>query len=321
MSIVFYLPDQDILAQIQHVTPAQQPELYNTGVKIWIGQTYHRLKQLQVPVALSHELPSSGLVVTHADHAHQARRALRPWQNVVIVSLRTDRSPCRYADFEIVQNAHSAQSPRQRHVPHWPQPALQSRDPARGTRIVNVVYKGAAPELHPQLATLAWAEDVRQLGMTWHADAATWVSNQQRVYEGIDWTDYTQADVILALRANPAHLYPTKPASKLVNAWHAGVPALLGPEVAFQELRQSPLDYIEVRSAQEALAALQRLQANPGLYQDMVEQGRMRAQAFTTEAIDERWQRTLSDLAQQQPMAPARWIRHLMALRKALPQR
>lgn len=54
-----------------------------------------------------------------------------------------------------------------------------------------------------------------------------------------DWRDYSSVDVVLAARDAHPDLLLTKPASKLVNAWLAGCPALLGPEPAFQDLRRS----------------------------------------------------------------------------------
>ena len=56
--------------------------------------------------------------------------------------------------------------------------------------------------------------------------------------------------------------YFAKPASKLVNAWHAGVPALLGPEPAYQALRMQ-FDYIEIRSPEDAIREVIRLKENP----------------------------------------------------------
>lgn len=315
MKTVFYLPATEILEQIQNTSPTQQPALYNTGVKVWVGQTYHRLKQIGLPVELSSSMPKNGLVITHSDHVHHARRALRPWYSVILVATRADRSPSKLADFEIVQNSFSAQTSRQRHIPHWPQPGIRPRNHGRGTRVENIVFKGAAPELNPQLASTAWAENIRNLGMIWHADAATWVSNHQREYQGIDWTDYTQADVLVALRNDPKYLYPTKPASKLINAWHAGVPALLGPEVAYRELRRSALDYIEVASPQEVLDALRELKASPSLYQDMIANSQLRAQEFTANAINTKWQQTIDDLQKTSPSAFGRWIKYLLAQR------
>jgi hypothetical protein len=47
------------------------------------------------------------------------------------------------------------------------------------------------------------------------------------------WHDYSTDDLVLAVRDLTEKDALVKPASKLVNAWIAGVPALLGPEPAF----------------------------------------------------------------------------------------
>jgi hypothetical protein len=70
-----------------------------------------------------------------------------------------------------------------------------------------------------------------------------------------------------------------KPA-KLVNPWMAGVPALVGPEYAFQELREDPLDY-EVASVEDAMAAIDALRDDPDRYHTTRQHGLKRAQAFT----------------------------------------
>ena len=74
------------------------------------------------------------------------------------------------------------------------------------------------------------------------------------------WADYSDVDLVLAVRP-PIGTHTDKPASKLYNAWRAGVPALLGPEPAFRELYTDTLDYVEVSTVDEALAAIDRLRA------------------------------------------------------------
>jgi len=64
-----------------------------------------------------------------------------------------------------------------------------------------------------------------------------------QVPQAIDWPDFREADLILAVRPGDRRRATNKPASKLVNAWLAGVPALLGPEVAYRELRRSELEW------------------------------------------------------------------------------
>jgi hypothetical protein len=97
-----------------------------------------------------------------------------------------------------------------------------------------------------------------------------------------------------------------KPGTKLYNAWLAGVPAVLGPEPAFRELRRHELDYLEVTSVEEALAAIDRLRSDPALYRAMVDHGRERARDFSVEAILDRWTDLLWErvpaLAAQRPL-------------------
>jgi len=80
-----------------------------------------------------------------------------------------------------------------------------------------------------------------------------------------------------------------KPPSKLVNAWVAGVPALLGPEPAFRDLRKSELDYIEIRKPNDVVTALRTLKEQPALYAAIVANGLRRGAEFSTTKIVERW--------------------------------
>jgi len=100
----------------------------------------------------------------------------------------------------------------------------------------------------------------------------------------------------LALRPAAMGLVRNKPAWKLFNAWLAGVPAVLGPESGYRELREGPLDYVEAATPDDALRALQRLHDEPAAYAAMVANGLRRGSAFTTQATLARWQQLLSTL-------------------------
>ena len=105
--------------------------------------------------------------------------------------------------------------------------------------------------------------------------------------------DYGECDVAIAVRDLTESDYFAKPASKLVNAWHAGVPALLGPEPAYQALRTTPLDYIEITSPDDAIRAIVRLKKEPELYHQMVKNGLLRARQFPVDRIAARWRDVL----------------------------
>ena len=61
--------------------------------------------------------------------------------------------------------------------------------------------------------------------------------------------------------------FDNKPFTKLVNAWRAGVPAILGPESAFQSLHRENTDYFDVRSLDEIKRSLEALRPQPGDYE------------------------------------------------------
>jgi hypothetical protein len=100
--------------------------------------------------------------------------------------------------------------------------------------------------------------------------------------------------VAFAVRNLTCYDARTKPASKLVNAWHGEVPAILGPEPAFQELRKSELDFLEVRSGNDAISALSHLKESPRYFLAMTENGRARSQEFTTGSVRAMWISLLS---------------------------
>lgn len=57
------------------------------------------------------------------------------------------------------------------------------------------------------------------------------------------------------------------------------------PEPTYQALQTTPLDYIEIRSPEDAIRQIIQLQENPGLYRRMAENARMRAWQFTIDRI------------------------------------
>jgi hypothetical protein len=111
------------------------------------------------------------------------------------------------------------------------------------------------------------------------------------------WNDYSEVDAIIAVRSFKDKEFAVKPALKLHNAWHGGVPAILGCESAYQAERKSELDYIEVTSPADVILALKRLRDDKVLRHAMVENGRVRARATQPARITAQWRGFLTDVA------------------------
>lgn len=254
------------------------------GNDVWCVQTYLQLKRRGLEVYLVPNYVPGRICVTTYDHLDIKDFSF----NSYVVTCRGDRGRPEICEQRVVQNHLNVIDESDSLLPLWPQPNLKPRDSSRGTTIETLVYKGHEAYLAQPFRSSEFSARLAALGVS--------LSISPTNYETLsaDWTDYTQADLVIAVRNCTEYDLSIKPPSKLINAWLAGCPALLGPEPAYQYLRKSELDYIEVRSPEEVIRAVQRLQDNPALYSAIVENGFRRAQAFTSEAIALLWRNLLA---------------------------
>lgn len=250
----------------------------------WSTQPYIQLKQRGLDVHLVPELvPGKICIVTY----DQLIISERPYQSYV-VCCRHDRGIPRICEQTIVQNKDNVFGPTDHYLPHWPQPFIEPRDPARGTRVERVSYKGRLLNLAEPFRSPDFLSELKARGF----ELA--VSPEEDAARVRDSRDYTAVDVVLAVRNCTEYNLSIKPPSKLLNAWIAGCPALLGPESAYQQLRKSELDYFEVRSPQDIIDCLEKLRQNPDLYRAMVENGHRRAEEFSLDNIARQWRDLLA---------------------------
>jgi hypothetical protein len=288
MRVSFFLAHEPDLAALAAVDPDRDVAQFQRGERIWILQTYLRLARAGFDCALTDRVPGAGLVVFHAKHERELARRLPAGGAPVLVGVRADNRQPLAAEFEIVQSGRWADGRTRHFVPHWPQPGLVARDPARGERLTRIAYKGYLENLHPDFRAPGWSGFLAARGIEWRLEAPAFRAGPAES-GGFGWEDYRAVDAVLAVRPPGRRRDASKPASKLVNAWLAGVPALLGPEPAFRELRRAALDYLEVASRADAERAVARLQEEPGLYAGMVAHGRERAREQDAAAVLARW--------------------------------
>ena len=286
----------------------------NGPIQRWTGarhastvRTYLHLREAGVPCEITNVWPTQGIVITHTDFLpHKGSDRDSPWHrrgkfqrslaSSFVVCVQADRPRHPYAQMHIVQNgADEARSKgrqldrragRIRYIPLWTQPGLLARDDTRGDRFMNVAYFGIEGELDPSLRDEQWQARLRDLGFDF------------TIRHPETWHDYRDVDVIVAARSFD---YPggwlLKPASKLLNAWRAGVPAIVGRESAYRAERRGLLDFVEVGSREDVETALLRLRDDLQWRKSIVENGRQRATEFSDEAITRRWRRFIEQEA------------------------
>ena len=271
------------LAALSEFDIARHAARFRGGVDNWIVQTFLRLKD---PLSATGIVPTIGgsflagcINLAHRDSLNQL---LLPYHRSYVVGVRADRPPLHLCQWEIVQNDLGRGRPRTRYLPSWPQPGLIERDAARETRIERIAYFGRTGAAPAWFYDPAFHAELRRIGVAFEI-------REDR------WFDYSSVDLVLAHRIEAATILRHKPASKLINAWLAGTPALLADEPAYVGLKRSALDYIAITSPRDVIAAVHELRAAPHLYCAMAANGLRRSEEFSVSAIKERWLRFLQD--------------------------
>ncbi len=308
-TVTFYLPKLTDPAQFDHIDPETDWRPFRNSRGQAIPHTYIRLRQAGHAVQLSNYPPRNGIVVVFAGDMRQFQAERSRKNRPTVVCVQADRlaPEVSFADVIVQHNGLREDGRRRFFIPNWPQPGLVPRAPDRGADVTTVTYKGNTDNLRPEFLTKKWERFLAERGLTFVVDAPLESDDPRlaglgagiRIGSNSKWHDYAETDVVLAVRPPSLDRYRHKPAVKLINAWRAGTPALLGPEPAYRELRRSPLDYLEISSPKDAAEAMSRLCDDPSLYEAMVANGLERATEFSVESITARWEtllfETLSD--------------------------
>jgi hypothetical protein len=265
------------------------PGKYQWGMYNWTLQTYLFLNANRLPCSLVDSLPEEGIVISHKDFLPDH---LQLGSKLLLVCIQGDKTKHPYAQLHIVQNLKDeVRSARPSlwdsyYIPHWPQSSLIPRNPERGDRFETIAYMGDPVNLAPELHETSFHQELANLGI------------ELKIIGREGWNDYSNIDAILAVR-NFAYRndYQVKPALKLCNAWHAGVPAILGKEPAYQAERKSPLDYWEVESLEEVLVAIKSLREDVLLRQAIIANGAIRARETAVNYLTARWYYFLANTA------------------------
>ncbi len=247
------------------------------GTNSWLVQTYlqlaRRLRAAGVNCSIGAAFQPGAVNIAHRDTLSRLRFA---YLDCYVIGIRADRAQLKLCDFEVLQNEIEPDSDLQIGIPLWPQPGILPRRAERARRIECIAYFGRTGTAAPWLQSARFQDQIGALG-------ARFEIRENR------WFDYQEVDVILAHRLEAPVMVSHKPPSKLINAWLAETPAMLGDEPAFVNLRRSPLDYLSVTSPDDVVRSLLRLKSEPALFGDMVQNGRVRGRDYNALALRERW--------------------------------
>jgi glycosyltransferase involved in cell wall biosynthesis len=284
--VYFYAPHE-----IQQKSIREDPTVwsgFHSNFTAWIAQTYCYLKQAGFPCKIAKTIPEEGILIADRDTLDNDYPFL---DRVLLICVQSDKEYHPSAHLHIVYNPltwektqNSLWNPHL--IGHWPMPGLIPRDPQRNTLVRNVSYIGTRGQLAEELKSPAWPDSLTNLDCHWLP-----------IWDKLRWHDYTDLDVIVAARSFDDRNYPNKGCIKLINAWHAGVPSILNPELGFLAVRQTELDFMIVSSLEETIEAVSYLKSHPDIYQKMVANGYQRAQEYSQKVILDQWLKFLQNIA------------------------
>jgi hypothetical protein len=136
--------------------------------EVWIVQTWNRLRRAGFTPTMSDRAVAAGIIVYHKEDQRLLLARLPAGATPVLVGVRADFRSCDAADFEVLQNGYYADGRRSFFVPHWPQPGLLPRDPARGGRIERISYKGYVGNLAGEFRSVRWQSFLSPLSRLSH---------------------------------------------------------------------------------------------------------------------------------------------------------
>jgi hypothetical protein len=276
--IYFYIPNLKLLEQFEQKN--EERYIHNLST-YWLLPTYKYLKKRGFPCELTTKIPKKGILIADRDSLNENSQ---DFGEVMLICTKADRDFHPSAYLHVVQNQLEFEEYRNSmwhpyYIPHWPEPNLKARNKNRNNLVKNIAYLGTKSQLAPEFQTQEWSQSLEKLGYNW-----------MPIFAPERWHDYSNIDIVIAARdLQGDNSYRYKPASKLINAWRAGVPALLTGESAYLQVKRSELDFWRFDSLETALVGLEELKNNPELYQAMVNNGKTRAKEFSEEIIGERW--------------------------------
>ncbi|MEM8937116.1 MAG: glycosyltransferase [Pseudomonadota bacterium] len=275
----FVIPDKLLWDEIKNdqldlITDEVLSQRCNHGLLNWIAIPYVYLRRRGLDVTYATKPIPNAINLYKANALGIKERAL----DVFLVAARADGHDPKIANYVIEQNNLNAGKETVSWIPHPPHPGLIKRDISRGTRLERLGYMGSVINLYKGFKSDEFLGELDAMGVDLNINLRNPTDSDK-----LTMHDYSKTDAVLAVRNLTNLDIVTKPASKLQNAWMAGVPAILGPEPGYRELRKSELDYIEINSPEDAIAAIRRLKDNPDLYRQMIENGLERGKDFTVD--------------------------------------
>jgi hypothetical protein len=245
--------------KIQFYYPGIRPEKADpkSGPDCWVIKTYDKLQHsgCTSDIKLVSEIPDTGITIFHKG---LFPKGLRPSKKQYFVCIQADYGRYRFAQYHIHQNPAGPRNfgfskrafvedlifpfTGNSFMPHWNQDDIIPRDSVRGTHFENIVFMGLEKNFPQELTKGNFINRLNEMGL-----------KLKLITDDSSWSDYSEADCVLAIRDLNAEPHYNKPSSKIINALLAGVPVVAGHESSALYLKRRHHVAIECVQDEDAL--------------------------------------------------------------------
>jgi hypothetical protein len=264
-----------------------------SGVENWIKRTYFQLYKISnkpFKIVITDKIPDEGIIFFHKGYFE---KNLKPNRNQYFVCAQADHGRNKYAQMHITQNPCQILNFKTNrktfidnlfsftsniYIPNWKQHNIIPRSIDRGCMIENVYFFGRKINfIDGDFEKLKL--DINKLGLNLVLD-----------YNASNWSDYSKADIVLAIRDFNNNAYYHKPFAKLVNALSAKTLIIAAPESSSLYFKKHYFPNLPIASNyDEFLLIIKSIINDPAKYFKAVDDLQSRLSEFEDNNMALRW--------------------------------
>lgn len=314
----FYVPkDSGVSPEIDFWDPDEQPALHANSFGHYLLEPYVRIRRAGYPATIgSRTPPNATVLLVHArtwSRSHHSPIAAAALKRPTVL-IRADanigpRTPFG-VDYDLMPNAYSCLSKTQIYLPPFPQRGLIRRTPGEQTsQRLTIAYKGSKENLPDSFMDADLISSLSEMGCVLRFD----FNPDHTQGLGAPWHDFETVDFSLCVRAKTGPLTDfRKPATKLINAWAAGVIPLIGRELAYLELAKPGLDSLIVEKGSDLLTIIEGIRSGSFNFSALLDHATSRGLNYSSDAVCDQWiQKLISLKKQQRHPSPLLWSAQL----------
>ncbi len=268
---------QDILSGAKP-KPAEIKNRIITGEDIWVLLTYLHLYHAGYDVTVGSEGREDKINVIDGVKS----RPRNTFSNFFYIACRTDAHYPFFGHFVLHQNLIRSEHKNEIYIPQWPQPGLIKRDPKRGNDIQTVAFFGQpVRNLSEEFQSADFKSKLKAKGIEFIIKGKN--------NNNVEWHDYSNVDLVIAVRDVPVELLKIKPVNKVTNAWLADSLCITGDEPAVEAAFANKDAVLHATTTDGVISIIDLLKNNPDIFSLLREEGRNLAQDYSEDSILKKW--------------------------------